>query len=286
MIQSTGEFNSLTTYHVMQYKRLIYNKINKIQTEAKKGLNDFFIQNDQHDRGIDRLEMEADLPLEYAFLINKGYLFSSLNGKNIEKFKEVCKKIQFVEDNNKKLLLKNPWDFSNFLFIKEKIPDAKFVFIHRHPYPVMNSSLKALRTLTTQKTVYSEMISPTARQLAENPALNTLARFLLWPHFPSVLPIIVEHHARQTRYFLKNIDKLKKHEFVNIKYEELCSKPVDAMEKIVNLLDLEEKNLKRFEKFIKPRNLKISEEVKHMKGYIYKRMKPYCNFLDYSKKIS
>ncbi len=128
-----------------------------IQKKAKEKMNNFFIENNQTDRGIDRLKMEAELPLEYAFLIDQGYLFNKLNNKNIEKFKEVCKKIQFVEGEDKKLLLKNPWDFGNFLFIKEKIPEAKFVFIHRHPYPVMNSSLKALRTLTEQKTVYSEL---------------------------------------------------------------------------------------------------------------------------------
>jgi hypothetical protein len=285
MIQSTGEFNSVTTYHVMQYDRLVYNKINNIQKKAKEKLNNFFIENDTKDRGIDRLKMESDLPLEYAFLIDQGYLFNKLDDKNIEKIKEVCKKIQFVEGIEKKLLLKNPWDFANFLFIKEKIPEAKFVFIHRHPYPVINSSLKALRTLTEQKTVYSEVVSPTARKLSENPALKAFAETVLWPKLPLALPLIVEHHKKHADYFTKNINKLKKSEYVNVTYEELCANPSDTIGKIVTLLNLKENNLKRFEKFIKPRNLKISDDVKHMKGYIYKRLKTYCNFLGYEKDI-
>ncbi len=99
------------------------------------------------------------------------------------------------------------------------------------------------------------------------------------------MPIIVEHHKKHTDYFIKNINKLKNSDYVNVTYEELCENPAETMGKIVNLLELKENNLKRFEKFIKPRNLKISDDVKIMKGYIYKRLKPYCSFLGYKKDI-
>ncbi len=190
-----------------------------------------------------------------------------------------------VEGKNKKLLLKNPWDFSNFLFIKKNLPQAKFVFIHRHPVPVMNSSIKALRVLKDKKTVYSDIISPTARKLSRNPILSLIAKLLLFSYLPFVLFIIVEHHRRDANRFMKNIKHLDKKDYVNITYEELCKNPSETMAEIVNLLNIKEKNLDRFNKFIEPRTLNISKDVKRMQGYIMKRMKKYCKFLNYSKEL-
>lgn len=286
MIQSTGEFNSVTTYHVMQYDRLIYNHLQEIEETAKEKLNHFLINHNDTDRGIDRLKMEADLPLEYAFLIDEGYVFNKLTSQNLNRFKEIYKKIQFIGGNNKKFLAKNPWDFANFMFIKNHFPQAKFIFIHRHPYPFLNSSLKALRTLTKQRTVYSDLISPTAKNLSENPLLNGIFRFLLSRKFPFALPLIVEHHALQARYFIDNITKLNDDDYVNVKYEDLCSKPNETIKKILDLLDIDKENHNHFEKFIQPRNLTISQDVKKIQDYIYKRMKSYFSYFKYSSQIS
>ncbi len=94
MTSSTDEFNSVTTYHVIQYNRLLYNKIENKEQEIKDKLNDIF---SKKDRGIDRLNVDTELPLEYAFLINNTYLFSKLSKINMDKFQEMCKKIQYVE---------------------------------------------------------------------------------------------------------------------------------------------------------------------------------------------
>lgn len=281
MIQSTDEFNSVTTYHIMQYNRLIYNHIHNLDEKAKVKLNNYLASHNGENRGIDQLKMEADLPLEYAFLIDDGYVFNHLTENNIGRFKEICKKIQFIEGKNKRFLAKNPWDFANFMFIKKHLPKAKFVFIHRHPYPFLNSSLKALRTLTEQRTVYSDVISPTAKKLAENPILKILSKMLLFKYFPIALPLIVEHHALQAHYFLKNINKLNNKDFINIRYEDLCENPVRTMVDIIDFLDLEEDNINRFEQFIKPRHLQISTDVKQVQDYIYQRMKAYFSYFKY-----
>ena len=285
MIQSTGEFNSVTTYHVMQYDRLLYNHLQGVEELAKEKLNNFLLEHNDIDRGIDRLKMEADLPLEYAFLIDDGYVFNKLTSHNLDRFKEIYKKIQFIGENDKKFLAKNPWDFANFMFIKKHFPNAKFIFIHRHPYPFLNSSLKALRTLTKQQTVYSDLISPTAKHLSENPLINGIFRFLLSRQFPFALPLIVEHHALQARYFLDNVKKLDDESYVNVKYEDLCSKPNETMKKIMDLLDVN-KNNNHFEKFIKPRNLTISQDIEKVQDYIYKRMKSYFSYFKYPSYIS
>jgi len=41
------------------------------------------------------------------------------------------------------------------------------------------------------------------------------------------------------------------------------------MKKIMDLLDVNKENNNHFEKFIKPRNLTISQDVKNIQDYIY-----------------
>jgi hypothetical protein len=59
----------------------------------------------------------------------------------------MCKKIQFIAGNDKPILLKNPYDFPNFLYIKRVFPNARFVFIHRNPLKTISSTLNAIKMI-------------------------------------------------------------------------------------------------------------------------------------------
>lgn len=67
--------------------------------------------------------------------------------KNVALFTEMCKKIQFIAGNDKPILLKNPYDFPNFLYIKRVFPNARFVFIHRNPLKTISSTLNAIKMI-------------------------------------------------------------------------------------------------------------------------------------------
>jgi len=274
MLESTGRFNSVTAYHIAFYNQLLRNHIEGREEAAKREFNKVLRQKNHRDRGIDRLKMSADLPLEYAFLLGKNYLFNQLNERNFAVFEEMCKKIQFIEGRSKRLLLKNPWDFSNFLFIKQKLPSAKFVFIHRRPLHVISSSLRALRVLVNQRTVYSEMVSPLAREAVNNPALSALGKMLLSPPVPPGLFLVVEQRARDACYFLRNLRHLSSQDYVNVRYEDLCSATERTMDKILNFLAIEE-NPEQFNAFINPRGLSLCPEVKRFQGYIQRRFREY-----------
>lgn len=275
MMRSTGRFNGVTTYHITHYNQLLRNHIQGREQEAKQDLNKVLQQENHRDRGIDNLTMNSDLPLEYAFLLGKNYLFNQLNEDNIDVFVELCKKIQFIGDGEKPLLLKNPWDFANFMFIKKELPQAKFVFIHRDPVSVINSSIRALRVLVNEDTVYSELISPLARDAVNNPVLSTVGSLLLHPYFPLGLAIVVEHRASYTRYFLDNIGRLADSKYVNVRYEDLCSTTGKTMKVIFDFLDMDDIALESFTAFISPRDLSLSADVVRLRGYIEKRFARY-----------
>ncbi len=281
MMRSTGRFNGVTTYHVTHYNELLRNYIQEQQRQAKQDLNELLQEENYQDRGIDNLEMNADLPLEYAFLLGKNYLFNQLNPDNIDIFVELCKKIQYIGDSTRPLLLKNPWDFANFMFIKQQLPEAKFVFIHRNPLAVINSSIRALRVLVNQETVYSEMISPLASDAVNNPVLSLVGRTLLHPRFPLGLAIVVEHRAAYIRYFLDNIGRLDDDSYVNVRYEDLCSTTEETMASIFDILDMDDVDLKQFNAFIEPRDLSLSDDVARLQGYIEKRFARYRTAFNY-----
>ncbi|MGC9307601.1 MAG: sulfotransferase [Thermoplasmatota archaeon] len=281
MMRSTGRFNGVTTYHITHYNELLRNYIEEEQHATKEELNELLQQENHRDRGIDNLEMNADLPLEYAFLLGKNYLFNQLNRDNVDVFVELCQKIQFIGDDSKPLLLKNPWDFANFMFIKQQLPRAKFVFIHRDPLAVINSSLRALRVLVSDDTVYSELISPLARDAVNNPVLSLIGKTLLHPGFPLGLAIVVEHRAAYVRYFLDNIDRLDGSEYVNVRYEDLCSRTEETMGTIFDLLEMNDVDLEQFNAFINPRDLSLSDDVARLQGYIKKRFTAYRKAFGY-----
>jgi len=281
MLHSTDQFNGLTAYDVVYYNRLVYNKKHGLEEEFKHRFNNLIKKTGQKNRDIDKIKMNADFAIEYSFLLGPPYLFQRINQKNKDLFNEICKKIQLVKGEKHRLLLKNPWDFPNFLFIKEKFPQAKFIFIHRHPLDIMNSSMNALRVIINKETVYSEIFSPFAKKIDENPLLQWFLQSLLIPQLPVGLSLLTENRVRYTKKFLADIKKLDKKSFINIKYEDLCNHTSSTMKNVFNHLQLESVDSKQFEDFIKPRNLIYSPEIYNMKPYILNRFKKYCTYFNY-----
>jgi hypothetical protein len=132
---------------------------------VKVELDRLFKNMNLSDRKIYRVKISPDLPEEYGFILDRTKERKpQIIPSNFSLFMEACQKIQFISDRNKLLLLKNPWDFSNFVFIKKRLPKAKFIFIHRHPLQVINSQLKMARSILEEQSIYAAMLCEPYRQ--------------------------------------------------------------------------------------------------------------------------
>ena len=100
---------------------------------------------------MDELQISADFPEEYGYILQQHTRPLYIHPNNLHIFKDLAKKIQYISENNKPLLLKNPFDFQNTLYIKEMLPDTKFIFICRDPQKILSSSMKAIRFLLQDK---------------------------------------------------------------------------------------------------------------------------------------
>ena len=282
MLVATESFNSVTAYHLIRYNQLITNHIYNQEESSKKELTESLKEKGLDDRGIDRLKVNADFAEEYGFLLGQKTLQMHITPKNLSLFIELSKKIQFISENDKPILLKNPYDFSNFLYIKQVFPNTKFVFIHRHPFKTLSSTIKAISVLLKNKNPYTTQLFRTYNKIFENPLILTPLRFCFsrYPTFGVIFLTI--YSSKTTKYYLKNIKQLPKQDYISITYEDLCENPQENIEKIMKSLDIKISNKMDFTSFIKPRKIDLDHSVVKLRRFIFKCMRKYIKCFGYT----
>jgi len=101
--------------------------VNHSENQARLELEELFRNQGITDRGIDNVVATPDLPEEYGFIFRNAGYQDRMNHENLALFTQLCKKNQLSSNQNRPLLLKNPWDFPNFLYVKKAWPEAKFI---------------------------------------------------------------------------------------------------------------------------------------------------------------
>jgi len=283
MLTETDCYNPVTAYHLLSYHELLSNHQEQREEHAKQKLTDSFIKKGLQDRGIDQLKITADFPEEYGFLLNTQTVQMYITKKNVALFTKLCKKIQYIAGNNKPILLKNPYDFPNFLYIKQVFPKAKFVFIHRHPIKTINSTLNAIRMILNNKNMYTAQLSAIYDKFYTNPLLLQPLRFIFCAIPECSVVLITRITAKATDYYLKNIEKLHKEDYISITYEELCQHPQETLENIMEKLSLN--MIKKIDatSLIRPRKVDVDYSVQKLRKYIYNSMKTYYDTFHYTR---
>jgi hypothetical protein len=282
MLVKTGNFNPVTAYHLINYNELLSNHHLKKEKHAQHRLTELFTEKGLQDRGIDRLKVTADFAEEYGFLLNTQTLKMSLTRKNIALFTQMCKKIQFIAGNDRPVLLKNPYDFPNFVYIKQVFPNARFVFIHRHPLKTISSTLNAVKMILKNKNPYTTLLSKIYDTFYSNPLFLHPLRFIFCTIPECGVILITRITAKATDYYLKNIEKLPKEDYISITYEEFCMHPQETIENIMKRFSLDMRNKIDASSLMKPRSVDVDVSVKKFQKHIYHSMKTYCDTFQYA----
>jgi len=283
ILATTQLFNPITAYHIIKYPELLYNHINNGELKVKNDLLEFLKSNSQTDRSIDKLKITPDFPEEYGFLLGQKTKYSNLNDKNLHVFIDLCKKIQFISGNNKPLLLKNPWDFSNFLYIKQVFPNAKFIFIHRNPLKTLNSQINAMRTLLRDKSAYMAMLSPWYNKLFYHKLHLYYYKFLYSHNLPIRSIQTLRRMTKTTNQFLENINNLEETEYISITYENLCKQPETIITNILKFLEMPLPEYVNYQEYIKPRKTEELNEIRKIKKTTLKKLHSYISYCGYSE---
>ena len=283
MLTATGCFNPVTAYHLINYHELLSNYHKQKEHLAKQQLTESLLKNGLVDRGIDRLKITADFAEEYGFLLGTKTIQMRITRNNIVLFTELCKKIQVITGNDKPILLKNPYDFPNFIFLKEKFPNARFVFIHRHPLKTISSTLLAIRTLLQEKNPYTTRLSRVYEQCYANPLLLQPLRFIFQELPECGVVGLLRITKKATGYYLKNIGRLPKNDFVSITYEDLCAHPQDTLRNLIESLSLTTTQKVDAASLISPRKVEVDPSVLRLRSSIYRSLRTYFDRFQYRR---
>ena len=130
-------------------------------------------------------------------------------------YDKMLKSIAYYNGEQKQLLLKNPHNTGRLKILKEMYPNAKFIFIHRNPYEVFNSTKHLYQT-----TIKSQFLQEFSEGDIEKRVLHCYEKTML--------------------AYLQQKEELDENHLIEISYDELSSKPMECMEKIYERLDLGE----------------------------------------------
>lgn len=273
LLDATDCFNVVRAYHIIRYDEVLANYLDGKQEAAKQRLGDFFQSAGVTDRMIDGVQVTPDLPEEYGFLLSPAYK-APLQPSNLPTFVELCRKVQYVSNQDRPLLLKNPWDyFLNFLYVKEAFPRAKFIFIHRHPIHVINSQLHAVRTGLRIRNPYLALMSRWYARMFDRPAQRIVATMLFSSQLG--LRITCRHVVRATQYVMQHTDMLPAADVMSLKYEDLCADPDGSVGAILTFLGLEAKTPISLRSLIAPRSLPQSPEISEKHARLRRQMQPF-----------
>ena len=282
LLDATGCFNIATAFHVILRDELLFHHMQGSTAAKQQELADLFAHKGLATRVFDGVGISPDMPEEYGFVLKGAGSRPQLTPGNAADLITFCKKIQFGAGNTRPLLLKNPWDyFLNFMVVKELFPTSKFIFIARHPTAVVNSQLRATRSLFQEKNEYVALVAAWYEQLYQAPIKRHMGRLLFSGFFDLGLRVVTRHVVKACEYFINQAAYLAEEDIVKIRYEDLCKTPGLVIDQILEMLGCEKTREPDYPALIQPRNINLLPEVRKSESQLSRKIKEYLAFWGY-----
>lgn len=272
MMSAMEHWNTLCAWHVANYDEILAGKT--AHDESKRRFSQRLADAGMETRGVDAVKAGPETKEEYCFIMdNRGY-GSRLTRRGLPQFQEICQTVQSTHESNRPLLLKNPWDFGNAHVIRELIPSARFVYIHRHPKETISSMWRFLNGVFQTPNPYMAMMSERYLGVTKNRLkMGSLRNFVR--HAPGVfIEGLILWFTRQCNSYLKSINLVPEAERIEITYEQLCTQPNETMAKIRQKFGLSD-NGTDFSTMISRRSSSCDQRVEKKAAKIERRTAKY-----------
>lgn len=128
-------------------------------------------------------------------------------------YDKMLKNICYYNGKEKQLLLKNPHNTGRIKVLKEMYPEAKFIFIHRNPYDVFNST----------KHLYNTTIKSQFLQEFNEEEINER---------------IIYCYEKTMLAYIEQKQEIDENHIIEISYDELSNNPMGCMKEIYTKLDI------------------------------------------------
>jgi hypothetical protein len=282
ILADTASFQVFTAYHVIHYDEILVNHQAGRELEARHELAGRFAKLGISNRIIDNVRASPDTPEEYGFALEDSRR-PRVRPENEARMLEICRKLQFTQTGGKPLLLKNPWDVLSFANLKAYFPNARLVFLHRHPLGVINSQVRAIRSLISVRNEYTALLANWYTRLWRSPVKLAAMRLMFGKGSPLWKSIVPPHVLRANRYFAENIGRLPPEDCFSLCYEDLCRSPRVTMEKLFAFLRVRPEVPPSYETMISQRDPELLPEIERYRKRILKPFQPYLAARGYAE---
>jgi LPS sulfotransferase NodH len=283
LLARAGGFNPVTAYHLACYDELLHNHAHGRQEAAREALTGRLAADGQSDRGIDRVAATADTPEEYAFLLLEKTGARQVTPAGLPWLVELAHKVAHLADNDRAVLLKNPYDLGTFTLLRDAFPGARFVFIHRHPLAALTSSVRALRALLATRNAYTAELSAPYRALHDQPLALATARALFHARNPLGPALLALGAGGQVRYYLRHVTRLPPERVTELRYEDLCADPEGTVGKVLAQLGQPDLVPGSVADAVAPRAVPVDPGVARLAGLLHRLWRPYYDRFGYHR---
>ena len=280
MMTRSGCFNYVNLYHLLFFDQLISDHLQERSSLSKSRLNDMLRKEGVSDRQFDHVMIDADVVEEYGYVLGDRPRHRVLNDSKLPRFLSLARKIQFISDRTRPLLLKNPFDFTNFLYIARVFLNARFVFIHRHPLKTLNSQIRGIRNILSSRSPFLAIMSDAYRKITESPLLFGLNRLFWASRFGPGLFIITTTFIVLVKKYIRRIPLLDPRRYIEIRYEDLCLRPDETMRCILDFCDVRAPDVD-YSGAIRPRKIEVETDVRVLAGAVYGCLEKYYRRFGY-----
>jgi Sulfotransferase family len=292
LLAYTGACAYISAYDIVKYDEIVRNRVEGREESVKSQLDT--VLRLEKNRGVDNLPVGADYPEEYRFLLapRASRWFLSVR-KRVEqmsfaphltcetrpRFLEICRKKRFLAGADRPLILKNPNDFYfNFEAIHRMFPEAKMIFIHRHPLSILNSYVAGFGGIMESRSAYAALMDPRYGDLFRFPIWRgVLRRAFRGEQLPRFMTAGL---VRSYRYYLEKIRLMPDDRFLALRYEDLCQDPERHLSRIGQWLNLGA-GPRIPENFVAPRSLRVADRVRAAYVQRVEEMRPYLESQNY-----
>jgi hypothetical protein len=177
MLAASDRFNVLTAWHVICFDELQRGLVD--QLASRERLARRFSELGIVDRRIDAVQVVPQTPEEYGFILDNLGAGRRLNRSNLHTLLHVCDVVQSTCANRLPLILKNPFDYTSGRLIRRWFPDARIIYIHRHPLDVAASQLRMIRQEILTPDPYLFLLSARYRSFQQNEFAILAARTIM-----------------------------------------------------------------------------------------------------------
>jgi hypothetical protein len=278
-LAATGAFSPVTAYHVIRYDHIVSDYVTGTTLDHKAALQATFARLGLVDRIIDNVAVTPDLPEEYGFAIDGGSR-PHIGPATLDRFTEFCRKLRYT-GGDRPLLLKNPWDVLHFAYIKQVFPAARFIFVHRDPIAVVNSQVRAVKSLLSEPNDYLAMIAVWYRRLLASPLRLRLTRALYDAPGGISVALARRHASRVAGYFMRHIHTMPASDYVTVRYEDLCAAPDVTMRRVIDFTGVTPATWPAYRDLAAPRMQRLLPEVAARREGIHRSLKAYYDYAGY-----